>query len=285
MNTTRPGPGHDEGFEELAVGWALHALEPEDADAFRPHLAQCARCRQVVDDTTEVMAGLAGATPAAEPPPGLGERLRAEVARTPQDGSAEPSVTAVPRSTERREAPGASRPAVPRPVAPVADAPAAVPVPRRRWTTALVAAAVAAVVGLGGWSVVLLGDRDEARDTAAAEAAMVEDLLRPGPAMVVPVTSGDRTVATLLARDDGVQVVTHALAANDRDAEIYVLWGLEQGTPKALGEFDVAGTGLELDTFEVEGADDFPSYGISVEPGRRAPEAPTDVVARGSMPS
>ena len=33
MSTTRPGPGHDEGFEELAVGWALHALEPEDADA------------------------------------------------------------------------------------------------------------------------------------------------------------------------------------------------------------------------------------------------------------
>ena len=27
------GSGDDEGFEELAVGWALHALELEDADA------------------------------------------------------------------------------------------------------------------------------------------------------------------------------------------------------------------------------------------------------------
>lgn len=144
----------------------------------------------------------------------------------------------------------------------------------------LVAAAFAAVVGLGGWTVALMGDRNEARDTAAAEAAMVEELLRPGPATVVPVTDDGRTVATLLTRDDGVQVVSHALKPNDQDAETYVLWGLDQGTPKALGEFDVDGSGLELRTLEVEGADDFPSYGISVEPGRVAPEAPTDVVAR-----
>ena len=271
MSTTRPGPGHDEGFEELAVGWALHALEPEDADAFLPHLAECARCRQVVDDTTGVMADLAVATPSAEPPPGLGERLRAEVARTPQDGSAELPEPAAPRTAVR----------------PVAPAPAVLPAPRRRWTSVLVAAAVAAVVGLGGWTVVLMGDRDEARDAAATEAAMIEQLLRPGPATVVPVADdGGRTVATLLARDDGVQVVSHALEANDLDAENYVLWGLDQGTPKALGTFDVTGSGLELSTLEVEGADDFPTYGLTVEPGDTAPEAPTtDVLARGSLPS
>jgi len=272
MSTARPGPGHDEGFEELAVGWALHALEPEDADVFLPHLAGCGRCRQVVDETTEVMADLATAAPSAEPPPGLGERLRAEVARTPQDSSAERPESVAPRSAVRREAP------VGVPAAAPAAVPAGLPVPRRRWTSVLVAAAVAAVVGLGGWTVVLTGDRNEARDAAAAEAAMVEDLLRPGPATVVPVTDGGRTVVTLLARDDGVQVVSHALEPNDRDAETYVLWGLEQGTPKALGTFDIDGSGLELITLEVQGADDFPSYGISVEPGRRAPGAPTGAV-------
>ena len=287
MSTTRPGPGHDEGFEELAVGWALHALEPEDADAFLPHLAGCARCREIVDETTEVMADLATAAPSAEPPPGLGERLRAEVARTPQDASPERPEPVAPRVPARpapaRPSPAAV-PSVPAAAVPPAAvppvAPAGVPVPRRRWTSVLVAAAFAAVVGLGGWTVVLMGDRDEARDIAAAEAAMVEELLRPGQATVVPVTDDGRTVATLLTRDDGVQVVSHALEPNDQDAETYVLWGLDQGTPKALGEFDVDGSGLELRTLEVEGADDFPSYGISVEPGRVAPEAPTDVVAR-----
>ena len=273
MSTTRLGRGHDEGFEELAVGWALHALEPEDADAFLPHLAGCARCREIVDETTEVMADLATAAPSAAPPPGLGERLRAEVARTPQDAPAERPEPVPPRAPAR-PSPAAGPSAVP------SGLPAGVPVPRRRWTSVLVAAAVAAVVGLGAWSAVLLGDRNEARDLAAAEAVMVEELLRPGPATVVPVNDDGQTVATLLAREDGVQVVSHALAPNDRDAETYVLWGLDQGTPKALGTFDVEGTGLELRTMETEGADDFPSYGISIEPGRQAPEAPTDVVAR-----
>jgi hypothetical protein len=277
MSTTRPGPGHDEGFEELAVGWALHALEPEDADAFLPHLSGCARCREIVDETTEVMAGLATATTSAEPPPGLGERLRAEVARTPQDAPAERPEPAAP-PTPARPTPAAVPP-VPAAAVP-SVAPVELPVPRRRWTSVLVAASLAAVVGLGAWSAVLVGDRNDARDTAAAEASMVEDLLRPGPATVVPVTDDGRTVATLLARDDGVQVVSHALEPNDRDAETYVLWGLDQGTPKALGTFDVDSPGLELDTLEAEGADGFPSYGISVEPGRVAPEAPTDVVAR-----
>lgn len=268
MSAARPGAGHTEAYEELAVGWALHALEPEDAEAFLPHLDGCARCRRVVDETTEVMAALAIGAPSAEPPSSLRERLRDEVARTPQDGgAAAPAAPAQP-----------SAPARPAALAPV---PAAVPAPRRRWTAVLAAAAVAAVVGLGGWAVVLLGDRDEARDLAAAESAVVEQLLRPGPATVVPVAGEDgRTVATLLTRDDGVQVVSSALEPNDRDAETYVLWGLDQGTPKALGAFDVAGEEFELRTLEVEGADDFPNYGISIEPGRQAPEAPTDVVAR-----
>ncbi|SOC49713.1 Putative zinc-finger [Blastococcus aggregatus] len=271
MSAALPGRGHGEASEELAVGWALHALEPEDAEVFARHLAGCARCRQVVEQTTEVMAALAGAAPSAEPPRALGERLRAEVARTPQDAPAAPAARTAP---------------APAPAPASSPAPAAVPMPRRRWTAVLVAAAVAAVVGLGGWTAVLMGDRNEARQAAASEAAMVEELLRPGPAMVVPVAAPDgRTMATLLARDDGVQLISHALPANDRADETYVLWGLDQGTPKALGAFDVTQDGLQLRTLEVEGADDFPGYGISLEPGRRAPEAPTDVVARGSLPS
>ncbi|MDT0275381.1 anti-sigma factor [Blastococcus goldschmidtiae] len=272
MSVPRPGPGHDEAFEELAVGWALHALEPEDAEVFLIHLDRCPYCRQIADETTEVMAAMAGAAPAAEPPPSLGERLRAEVARTPQetpfDGAGAPA--GVP-----------ARPAEPAPAAPVA-----VPAQRRRWTAVLVAAALAAVVGLGGWTVALLDDRNDAQRTADAQTALVEQLLQPGPATVVPVEDReDRTVATLLARDDGVQLISHGLQTNDRDAEIYVLWGLDQGTPKPLGEFDVTEDGLQLETLEVEGADDFPRYGISIERGRTAPEAPTDVVAEGALPS
>ena len=33
-----------EVFDELAVGWALHALEPEDEAVFAQHLPGCERC-------------------------------------------------------------------------------------------------------------------------------------------------------------------------------------------------------------------------------------------------
>ncbi len=277
MNGPTPRPGHNEAFEELAVGWALHALEPEDADAFGPHLDGCARCRTVVEETTEVMAAMAATAPSAEPPPALAERLRAEVARTPQET---PS-TAAGRGTAPGGARLAAAPAGPPAVVP----PAVLPAQRRRWVQALVAAAVAAVVGLGGWNVVLAGDRDEARQVAASEAALLEELLRPGPATVVPVADDDgRTVATLVAREDRVQLVAQGLAANDPDAETYVLWGLGDGAPQALGTFDVTEPGLQLSTLGVEDADGFPGYGISIEPGRQAPEAPTDVVADGALP-
>ncbi|MGA8979053.1 MAG: zf-HC2 domain-containing protein, partial [Pedococcus sp.] len=64
-------------YDELAVGWALHALEPEDEAGFAAHLAGCARCTATVTDTTEAMAAMAGDLPPAEPSPGLRDRLRA----------------------------------------------------------------------------------------------------------------------------------------------------------------------------------------------------------------
>jgi anti-sigma factor RsiW len=265
--TGLPGPGHGEALEELAVGFALHALEPEDADLFTAHLEGCARCRQIVEETTDVMAAMAAAAPSAEPPHGLRERLRAEVARTEQEFSAARGSTSPPHA--------GGGPTV-----------AQLPVPRRRRTSVLVAAAVAAVVALGGWAAVLVGERDEARKTAAADASMVEELLRPGRATVVPVADDEgRTVATLLARDDAVQVVSHGLAPNDTDAQTYVLWGLDDGAPEAVGTFDVSGSDRELHTLDASAGGDFSGYGISIEPGRQAPEAPTDVVASGSLPS
>lgn len=64
-----------------AAAYALGALDPQEAEAFRAHMHQCAVCR----DEVEALAGVVGALPMAarqyEPPRGLKQRVMREVRR------------------------------------------------------------------------------------------------------------------------------------------------------------------------------------------------------------
>jgi hypothetical protein len=249
--TDRTGSAHDDTLDELAVGWALHSLDPADEARFAEHLPGCAHCRAVVDDTVAAMGALGTAVAVAEPPAGLRSRVREAVAATDQ---------------------------LPQPVPLRPRAP-------RRWVSgALVAAAAAAVVGLGVWNVQLDAARDEAQARAAAQAAVVDTLLEQGPATLVPVTDDDgRAVATVLTRDEATQLITHGLPANDQDEDVYVLWGVVDDSPEALGTFDVDGDAPTLQPIVAEApSGTYDGYGISLEPGRSAPPAPTEIVASGS---
>jgi len=250
--------------DELAVGWALHALEPEDEAEFARHLPGCARCAETVAQTTEAMGALAAGLPPAEPSEGLRARLHAAVAATEQ----------------------VHRPAAPLP-APVVALPEPRSVRRRILPLALVAAAVAAVLGLGVWNVGLRSDRAELTATMAGQQEVVDALLVPGRATVAPLTHGGRQIATVVARADELQVVPQALAANDVDDSTYVVWGMGEGAPLPLGTFDVEGSQMVVRTVGsgLTGLDEFSMYGISIEPGREAPSEPTEVVATGQVTS
>jgi Anti-sigma-K factor rskA len=291
--------GEHEPFDELAVGWALHALEPEDETVFAAHLPGCARCARTVGEAADVLAAMAGDLPPARPPEGLRDRILAGVEQAEQ--------VARPGPGARPEPPPPAPAPAPAPTPTPADVPvlgpvavafpdsALPPVPvggpgagtawRRVLPSALVAAAVAVLLALGTWIVVLSTARDEATAAAAEQAEIVQSLLRPGEALVAPVDdSGGRPVATVVARDEQVQVVTHGLDLNDRDETTYVVWGLSDGPPVSLGTFDVQGPQMELQTVSsgATGAD-FTGFGVSLEPGREAPSAPTEIVARGQV--
>ncbi|MCW2617393.1 MAG: uncharacterized protein JWR28_542 [Modestobacter sp.] len=278
-------------WDELAVGWALHALEPEDETRFTDHLAGCARCAQTVGETTEVMAAMAGDLPQAEPSEALRERLRAAVEETQQLPSAPRRIEqpAVPPAAQSEAAPlfrgsefGNVR--APLPVPAVDRRPAW----RRVLPTALVAAAVAAVLSLGAWNVAVTSDRDAAQATAAEQARMLDGLLAPGRATIAPVAAQDgQVVATVVARPDRVQVVATDLPVNDNHDETYVVWGMADGLPKALGTFDVVTAQTDMRTVgsSATGMDGYAAYAISLEPGRQAPSYPTDIVATGQVTS
>jgi anti-sigma-K factor RskA len=65
-------------YEQLAAGFALDALEPDDEQEFQGHLEGCPTCKASVRELDEVVAGLAFAAPRAGPP----ASLRAAIRRT-----------------------------------------------------------------------------------------------------------------------------------------------------------------------------------------------------------
>jgi hypothetical protein len=158
---------------------------------------------------------------------------------------------------------------------------------RRRLPVALVAAAVAAVLGLGAWNVTVEAARQQAEATAAQEGRIIDALTAPGQATVAPVDGSDgHEVAAVVARRGAAQVVTWGLRRNDAAATTYVLWGVQQqNTPVALGTFDVVTSGIDLRTVGAArtGLDGYGAYAISLEQGRRAPQTPTRIVATGQV--
>ena len=90
-------------------------------------------------------------------------------------------------------------------------------------------------------------------------------------------------MATVVARQDRIDVVTYGLSENDTETETYVVWGMGGDAPEALGTFDVTGSQIGLQTVGSgeTGLDDYSGYGISIEPGRHAPPEPTEIVASG----
>ena len=269
-------PDHDT-FDELAVGWALHALEPEDEAVFAVHLPGCARCASTVAETTEVMGAMARDLPAAEPSETLGTRLRAAVETAEQVPG--PAVLGAPSD------PAPAR--MPDPAAVVPVGAGHRPLWRRALPASLVAAAVAAMVGLGLWNVFLAASEERLRETVAAQEEVLTAVLNPGRATIAPLQADGRTVATVVVRGDELQVVADGLSVNQPETTSYVVWGMGDGDPIALGTFDVSRSQIDVRSVgsRATDLDGFPQYGISLEPGQEAPSSPTVVVATGEVDS
>ncbi|MDF2975432.1 MAG: putative transrane anti-sigma factor [Actinomycetospora sp.] len=281
---------HTDDHEALAVGWALHALDHEDEEAFAAHLATCPHCRRTVDETLETFGGIAEALEPVAPPPDLRARLLDAVADDAPTADPPPTVWA---SSPRREpSDEREREAAP-PAAASGGSPrhaSVVSLRRRRATRWLaVAAAALVLVAVGGLAAATQSLRSE-RDAAAAQAqrdAVVVDVLRDaGTPGVVHATLADPQGALVgLVVDDGSgpRVLTTGLSANAPD-EVYVLWGIAAASPRPLGTFDVAGQAPSVHSVPSSPeAVPYAGFAVSLEPGRTAPASPTRVVASGQV--
>lgn len=265
-----------EPWEELAVGYALAALEPEDEQRFLAHLPNCPTCRQTVAQADGVLAQLAYAAEPANPPHQLLERLRATVGQSGTAGGDREPHSAAGRVLHRRRSHRVGR----RP------GEGGLASRLRTRGAALAFAALVTIGGLAGWNVALHNDV-ASQDTRASR---VDDLLRsmakPGAAKVAldePQTGATKGFAVL----DGqhVWLVLDGLAANNPAASTYVLWQKNAaGNAAALGSFDAAGGTqvVDIGTMHPQPGG-VAALAITKEHGRAIPAQPGTPVAAGPV--
>jgi len=266
-------------YAEMAVGWALHALEPDEEEEFLTHLASCVECERLVAETAATFEVLARGDDTEEPPPSLRTRILDAAAEEAGDD-------------QRPAVPAASTSLTPATV--VAADPAAAPVvPQRRRTRLLAAAAsVAVLAALGGLVAAnqAVSDERDRQAAAAADAQRVVSVLAeagaPG-ATHATLTSPSGGYLGLVVDTGGVPTVLTTGLAGNREDQTYVLWGVGRAAkapPVPIGAFDVPGSGPSVRSVpSTPQADPFAGYALSLEPGRVAPASPTDVVASGQV--
>ncbi len=268
MNAPRPEAGCQ--HRELAVGWALHCLEPAEEALFAAHLPDCADCRQAVQEAEEVGAALAVMVPDAEPPQQLQHRIlaAATAGEDRTDDGEDPHGDGTVTPLSRRVRPQLTRQSVGR---------------------ALTAAAVVALVAVAG----VLGARvvqlDAERDRVAGElnniSQLVERMAEADTRTAALAGPDGRPMALLVAGSDRITVMPIGLAPT-AESKSYVLWGLGTGAPVALDAFDVqADSQVSHTVSSVPRVEAFSAFAVSLEPGETLPATPSDVVATGEVDS
>jgi hypothetical protein len=280
--------GEHAHYDELAAGYALHALDPEDERQFLRHLSDCPRCREALSDFTEVAAALADNPSTVEPSPQLGERIMAAIANEPAAGGGQvprqagtgPEDRADPNSADpnsvRRDGPGRR---VPAGVADLSER------RRRRRLVAIVASAAAAVVIAGGS---IWGGLAASRGSSPSQPTA--DCMRGQTCRQVLLTDArsHAPAGKVVISGQTVWLLPSGLPTDDTTRQVYVLWQITGAhTPLAVGSFDVTGHGdkpVRIGPLAVPYRGTW-AFAVSIEHGRTIPATPSRPLALGRVPS
>ncbi|MGH3564473.1 MAG: anti-sigma factor domain-containing protein [Pseudonocardia sp.] len=278
-------------LNEQAVGWALHALEPDEEMEVLLHLPRCPSCQVAVLEAERILAALGASVEQVEPPATLRDALLAGAAETPQHSpmlrprtSPETDLQSLPEGPgttrrHRRTLDGDTPP-------PRVTAPGNRPSWFSRRGRRLVAASLAlvGVLTAGGLTVRATELAETAQTQAQTLAEIVTQLDEPGTTRATLAAADGAALAAVVVHDGRRTLVTAGLAPNAGERDTYVVWGTGNGAPRPIATFDVGGQGTDVrNVGSASTADGFSGYAISLEPGRTAPASPTTVVASGQV--
>ncbi|MFE6820349.1 anti-sigma factor domain-containing protein [Streptomyces sp. NPDC057677] len=248
MNTADP--------HTMTGAYALDALDPEEHEAVRRHLAECPSCAQEVLEFSEtvVRLGLAVAvTPTAALRTGVMERI-ATVRQEP------PATRAVRAPRGRRGL--------------------------RRWSHWALAACLAGAVGLGGvaaWQHGLAEDaRQETTRARQANDAVAEVLAAPDARVSTSRLEGGAVGTVVVSASLDRAVFAASGMAPPPAGKVYQLWYDDEGTMRSAGLMD---PGATAEATLLDGPVDRASgVGVTVEPAGGSPSPTSDPVAVLAFP-
>jgi anti-sigma-K factor RskA len=242
-------------YEELAAGYVLGALEPDDEHAFQQHLSGCSVCEANVRELEAVVGELAYAAPPVDPPDTLWAGIRREIR---------------PEAARRTSIPAAPGP------------PAGAGVRRLRLLPALAAAAaILLVVVLSLWNLNLRDQNAVYRARVAALERATQLANDPSASLVTlddqPGTTGAQATVIASSRQDRGVLLVENLPPLQRN-RVYELWGVPGGNfdkaEKALVFVPLRRQGTQALQFEVP-IQPGTVFAITEEPGPDGSEKPT----------
>jgi anti-sigma factor RsiW len=298
-------------YEQLAAGYVLGALEPDDEHRFQRHLEGCTVCEASVRELEEVAGALAYAAPPVEPPAALRASIRQEIGATARPRRVRPFKSRTDRALSRtdraqsgaeqalsRADRGQSRAdraqsrtnrALPRTTrgqsrATWGQSRADLALPRmnRALLTGLaVAACILALFALGFWNMSLRNENMLYRQRVAAfeEAGrLLQDPTTQTVRLTGPGTGrGARVTVFASSRQDRGALIVEGLGAPPA-GRVYELWGipngkgLDQAMPATV--FRTGGEGVAPFLFELPIQPSM-TYGVTEEPGPGGSRKPT----------
>ncbi len=250
---------------EVASGFVLGALDPDEMIAVSDHLSSCSNPHPEVDDFGGLLPYLAETLEPLEPPAWLRESVIA-AARADLSSGRRVAVATERRATEPVALPAAAPVAteIAAPVAtqstkPISLGRARASRRRRAMTWASRAAAAVAVVVLAGYAVVLQGDLNKVKTSTNEDTAIYNVWAEQGTLKAVLTPMGGSGAAGLAAlRPTGHIIVRlHGLTATTGD-QVYAVWlSSDSNTPLKVGWFTVDDSGggyLEVDNVPTSAA-------------------------------
>ncbi|MGI9002027.1 MAG: anti-sigma factor domain-containing protein [Pseudonocardia sp.] len=254
---------------ELAVGWALHALEQAEEAVMRVHLPQCPECSEIVRETEDSAALLALIADQYDPPPRARQRLMTAL-RHDRRERRPPDIPAgrLKRISRRRPEPSGSASAG------NSDTDAS---HWRRRAKILAGAATVLLVITGGLAVRTV-QLEHQRDTQADQSASDLSPAQRSQRQYTLLTRTANEPAAVVLHDDRQYAVVPIGLAPNAAGTTYVLWGTTAGTTVPIGVFDITPANGEIALRTAPNANRFQGYVISLEPGKTPPAGPTHVV-------